>query len=191
MWLKHLILNAPDSPHAKTYILLFTIAVFGAFVYFYALETYQLGVGRLIKYQFPMDCVQLSGVVASLVGQCFIGLLVGMGEHELAFRVAYPVWIFYLGITTRIQVSLYRCHRLEALTTKALLLVEFILTLITLNHFLTTDKYNGRYFPDNAQRSSLLFLGAHGWVMANYYKLFRRFDGTNELRYDFQFENSL
>lgn len=108
--LKHLILNNPDSPHIKTYIELFAISIFGAFVYFYALEMYQFGLDRLIKYQFHMDSLQLSGVIASLIGQYFIGLL-GMGEHELAFRVAYPVWIFYLGSTTRIQVSLYRCHR--------------------------------------------------------------------------------
>lgn len=138
MWLKHLILNNPDSPHYKTYIELFAISVFAAFVYFYALETYQFGLGRLIEYQFHMDRVQLSGAVASLVGQYFIGVL-GMGEHELAFRVAYPVWVFYLGSTTRIQVSLYRCHRFEALTAKALLLVEIIVTFITLNHFLTAD----------------------------------------------------
>jgi hypothetical protein len=138
MLLKHLILNTPDSPHARTHLELFAITVFASFLYLYALETYQLGLGTLIKYQFHMDRVQLSGAVASLVGQYFIGLL-GMGEPALAFRLAYPVWIFYLGSTTRIQVSLYRCHRFEALTIKAFLLVEFVLTLVTLNHFLTID----------------------------------------------------
>ncbi len=69
-----------------------------------------------------MDRVQLSGVVASVMSQYFIGLL-GMGDRALAFRVAYPAWIFYLGSTTRIQVSLYRCQRFEALSVKVFLLI--------------------------------------------------------------------
>jgi hypothetical protein len=110
MMLKYLILNDPDSPHTRTHVELFAIAVFSAFIYFYAVETFQMGIGRLIQYQFHLDKVQLSGAVAILVGQYFIGLL-GLAEHTLAFRIAYPVWVFYLGSTTRIQVSLYRCNR--------------------------------------------------------------------------------
>jgi hypothetical protein len=34
---------------------------------------------------------------------------------------------------------------------------------------------------------SYLFLAAHAFVTANYYKMYSSFDGTNDLRYDFQF----
>jgi hypothetical protein len=140
MFLKYLILNDQDSPMHHTYVELFAITVFMAFVYFYAVEAFQLGFGKLLRFQFHLDQLQLAGIVAMLVAQYFIGLL-GLGDHTMALRMAYPAWVFYQSSTTRIQVSLYRCNRFETFSAKLLILIEFVLTIVTLSRYAGLQLY--------------------------------------------------
>jgi hypothetical protein len=119
--LKFLILNDRMSTHHNTYVELFSITSYSAFIYFYAIQTFQLGFIEFMRFQFHLDQIQLTVIVATLLSQYFIGMLDLHYEHTLALRLAYPVWIFYMSGTIRIQVSLYKCNRFETITVKVIL----------------------------------------------------------------------
>jgi hypothetical protein len=101
--------------------------------------------------------------------------------------VFVPLWLFHSAATVRIQVMHYKWAKFEIIISKLVHLISFVLVLALAWQSVFYERHLG---IKGGYHIVLMHCAAVALYFVEFYRLISKFDGTNDLRYEYEFENN-
>ena len=185
--LKYYILhNFNSGSSCKPMIQIFSIISFLGGFYMVSLHILNFGIASFLKIYLSIDKMMLLLIAITFINSAMMNTLGFEDSDARNMQVFFPLWLFYSAGSVRIQVMYYKWNRAEIIISKIVHLISFSSVLLIGFDFIYKQSYKN-LSSNNGSRLICSYCLAICLFFIEYYRLFSKFDGTNDLRYEYFF----
>ncbi len=184
--LKYHFLHTFNNNSYTALIQIFSIISFLGGFYMVSIHILNFGLTSFLKIYLSLDKMLLLLLSIIFINTSLIDSMNLANSSARSMQVFFPLWLFYSAGSVRIQVMYYKWNTPQILISKIVHLISFASVLLTGFNFIYKQSYK-HLSSNNGDKLISCYCLAVCLFFIEYYRLFSKFDGTNDLRYEYYF----